>query len=203
MFTSRSEFRLSLRPDNADIRLTEKGYKVGLVSENRYRKFVEMRQKLENAKGLLKDWKMGTHQWQEKFNLRKSKANQLRSAFDIVGYPDNLIVQQFCELNPSLSWIKDDVDLCNRIKIEATYEGVMKNQEKEIIEIKRDEALRIPKNIDYFSKSLNLSFEEREKLITVQPQSIAAATRIQGVTPSTIVRLLRFVKYNQPTSTVI
>lgn len=76
------------------------------------------------------------------------------------------------------------------------YERVSKYQEKEVMEIRRDESLIIPRNVDYLSKSLNLSFEEREKLITVQPQTIAAATRIQGVTPSSIVRLLRYVKQN-------
>lgn len=93
-----------------------------------------------------------------------------------------------------LGWIKDDEELCNRLKIEAMYENVVKDQEKEVMEIRRDESMLIPKNIDYLSKTLSLSFEEREKLVMVQPQTIAAATRIQGVTPSTIVRLLRFVK---------
>lgn len=78
------------------------------------------------------------------------------------------------------------------------YENVVKTQEKEVMEIRRDESMLIPKNIDYLSKSLSLSFEEREKLVIIQPQTIAAATRIQGVTPSTIVRLLRFVKQNPP-----
>lgn len=64
------------------------------------------------------------------------------------------------------------------------------------MEIRRDEGMMIPKGFDYLSRSLNLSIEERDKLIMIQPQTIAAATRIQGVTPSTIVRLLRFVKQN-------
>lgn len=77
------------------------------------------------------------------------------------------------------------------------YERVIKEQEKEVLEIRRDESLMIPNNIDYLSKSLSLSFEEREKLLMIKPQSIAAATRIQGITPSTILRLLRFVKQNE------
>lgn len=112
------------------------------------------------------------------------------------GYPQ---VEDICKLDPAMfSWISDDPDLCSRVKIEAGYENFVKNQEKEVMEIRRDEALLIPRNIDYLSKSLSLSFEEREKLIMVQPQTIAAATRIQGVTPSTIIRLLRFVKQNKP-----
>lgn len=92
--------------------------------------------------------------------------------------------------------MKDDKELCDRVKIEAVYERVVKEQAKEVMEIRRDESMLIPKNIDYSSKSLSVSFEEREKLMMIQPQTIAAATRIQGVTPSTILRLLRFVKQN-------
>lgn len=200
MFTSRSEFRLSLRPDNADIRLTEKGYNVGVVSEERFKKFTEMRSNIEKALEILKDWKMGSNQWREKLSIPPSKSSVLKSAFEFLSVPDIPTVQQICGLKTSLNWISENPDLCNRIKIEAMYENAIKGQENEVMEIRRDEALRIPNNINYLSKSLCLSFEEREKLIQVQPQSIAAATRIQGVTPSTIMRLLRFVKQNQPTT---
>lgn len=194
MFTSRSEFRLCLRPDNADIRLTEKGYKIGLVKEKRYRKFVEMRNDLKKALEILKDWKMGSNQWREKLKLPACKASIYRSAFDFLATPDLSSVEEVCNLDPSLSFISENPNLCNRVKIEAMYENAIKDQEIEVNEIRRDEALRIPRDIDYLSKSLCLSNEERNKLISIQPQSIAAATRIQGVTPSTIMRLLRFVK---------
>lgn len=74
------------------------------------------------------------------------------------------------------------------------YEREIHVQSKEIDEVRRNEELVIPKTIDYTSKSLAFSFEEREKLLAIQPQTIAAATRIQGITPSTIIRLLRAVK---------
>lgn len=107
------------------------------------------------------------------------------------------LVEDICDLDPAvLGWIKEDPQLCKRVKIEAMYDRVVKEQAVEVSEIRRDESFLIPKSIDYLSKSLSLSFEEREKLIMIQPQTIAAATRIQGVTPSTIVRLLRFVKQN-------
>lgn len=197
MFTSRSEFRLTLRPDNADIRLTEKGYKIGLVSDYRYQKMVEIREKLGKALNILKDWKMGSNQWRTKLKLPLSKSSIMRSAFEtlaVVGYPS---VREICELDsPNLNWIKEDEDLCNRIKIEAIYDHAIKNQEMDINEIKRDEGLIIPRNIDYFSKSLCLSNEEREKLKIIKPHSIADASRIPHITPSTIVRLLKFVKQN-------
>lgn len=121
------------------------------------------------------------------------------SAFEFISQAGPPKVEDICDLDPTtLGWIKEDSELCNRVKIEAMYHRVVKEQAKEVMEIRRDESLLIPRNIDYLSKSLSLSFEEREKLIMVQPQTIAAATRIQGVTPSTIIRLLRFVKQNNP-----
>lgn len=202
MFTSRSEFRLYLRPDNADIRLTEKGYKIGLVKEDRYKKFVEMRDNLAKALEILKDWKMGSNQWREKLKMQPSKMSIFRSAFDFLATSDLPTVEDVCKQDPSLAWICENPNLCSRIKIEALYESAIKHQEIEVNEIRRDEALRIPKNIDYLSKSLCLSFEERNKLMSIQPQSIAAATRIQGVTPSTIMRLLRFVKQQSTTTSL-
>jgi tRNA uridine 5-carboxymethylaminomethyl modification enzyme len=68
----------------------------------------------------------------------------------------------------------EDRELCNRVKIEAIYERVVKEQEKEVLQIKREEKMEIPRNMDYLSQSLSLSFEEREKLIMIQPQTIAA-----------------------------
>ena len=119
------------------------------------------------------------------------------SAFEFISLNGPPSVEEICDIDPTLlGWIKEDSQLCNRIKIEAMYHHVVKDQEKEVMEIRRDEALLIPRNIDYMSKSLSMSFEEREKLMTIQPQTIAGATYIQGITPSTIVRLLRFVKQN-------
>jgi tRNA uridine 5-carboxymethylaminomethyl modification enzyme len=204
MFTSRSEFRLSLRPDNADTRLTEKGYKVGLVGEERYKKYLKTQNDLSKALEILKDWHMTSNQWREKLKMPSTKANHTRSAFEFLAPDlDGTSVEQICRLDPSLDWISEDPELCNRIKIEAIYENAIRLQLSEVEEIRRDEALRIPKNIDYLSKSLCLGNEERNKLIAVQPQSIAAASRIQGMTPATIIRLLKFVKHNKSETSVV
>lgn len=131
-------------------------------------------------------------------NLKLILKNFLYSAFEFLSMPGRPTVEDICSLNmPTFGWMKEDSALCNRIKIEAMYDRYVKEQATEVMEIRRDESLIIPKEIDYLSKSLNLSFEEREKLIMIQPQTIAAATRIQGVTPSTIVRLLKFVKHSR------
>jgi tRNA uridine 5-carboxymethylaminomethyl modification enzyme len=205
MFTSRSEFRLTLRPENADIRLTEKGFKIGLVSEKRYKKMLENKANIARAIEILKDWKMGSNAWRTKLSMPSSKASVSRSAFEMLTTIGKPTVEEICDLNPSaLGWIKNDANLCERIKIEAIYSNAIKNQEIEIDEIKKDEALLIPDDIDYKCKSLCLSYEERDKLMTVLPRSIAAASRIPHVTPATVIRLLRYVKnINQKEATSV
>ncbi|XP_058829847.1 protein MTO1 homolog, mitochondrial [Topomyia yanbarensis] len=196
MFTSRAEFRLSLRPDNADLRLTEKGYVLGLVAEERYRKMIAMRDRLSRAIELLSDIKKGSNTWRQKLGLTLGKASIHKSAFEMLAITvEDIITEHLCDLEPTmLGWIKEDSLLCERLKIEALYSLSILDQAKEVEEVQKHELLQIPRSIDYLSKSLNLSFEEQEKLVNIQPQTIAAASRIQGITPSTIVRLVRFVK---------
>ncbi|EDS35773.1 tRNA uridine 5-carboxymethylaminomethyl modification enzyme gidA [Culex quinquefasciatus] len=196
MFTSRAEFRLSLRPDNADLRLTEKGYQLGLVSEERYQQMVTIRSKIRRAVELLSDIKKGSNTWKEQLRLAQGKSSVYKSAFEMLAISvDDVKTEQLCELEPTvLGWISEDRVLCERLKIEALYSLSIQDQIKEVEEVQKHEQLHIPKSIDYLSKSLNLSFEEQEKLVHIQPQTIAAASRIQGITPSTIVRLVRFVK---------
>jgi tRNA uridine 5-carboxymethylaminomethyl modification enzyme len=204
MFTSRSEFRLTLRPDNADLRLTEKGYRIGLVSEERYQKMIKIRDDIEKGIEALKNFKQPSKHWREKLQMAPVKTTQFKSAFEFISMAVPPNVEDVCQLDTkTYGWILGNPELCKRLKIEAMYERVVKDQENEVKEIRRDEAMKIPKNIDYLSKSLCLSYEEREKLAIVQPQTIAAATRIQGITPSTIVRLLRFVKQDTTSNSII
>lgn len=196
MFTSRAEFRLLLRPDNADLRLTEKGYKMGLVSEERYNRMRRTKAKLDEAIAILKDLKRSSNQWRALFNLPESKTSVSKSAFEMLAIPaDDISCRQIAELEPvHLGWLKEDEQIANRIKIEALYDYFVVEQMKDVEAVRQEEQLRIPANIDYFAKSLSLSNEERQKLTMIQPQTIAAASRIQGVTPSTVVRLLKFIK---------
>lgn len=200
MFTSRAEFRLTLRPDNADLRLTEKGIQIGLVSNDRYTKMLQMRQNLERAIAQLRDITMSYVQWREKLKLAPSKTTQVKSALEIISVvQDNVRFEDLAKVEPSVRWLLDNQQLCERIRIEAVYERMIEVQAKEVQEVQRNEELEIPDAIDYTSKSLSLSFEEMEKLLKIKPQTIAAATRIQGITPSTIVRLLQFVKQRNRT----
>ncbi|XP_050096866.1 protein MTO1 homolog, mitochondrial [Anopheles aquasalis] len=199
MFTSRAEFRLSLRPDNADLRLTDKGYAIGLVSEERYRRMISIRDRIAKAVEVLRDIRKGSNQWKAAMGLPAAKASIFKSAFEMLAIStDDITTERLCAAEPGmLGWIRDDPELCRRLKIEALYALSIADQSREVEEVQRNEALRIPDTIDYLAKSLNLSFEEQEKLIQIQPQTIAAASRIQGVTPSSIVRLVKYVKHHE------
>ncbi|XP_017465310.1 PREDICTED: protein MTO1 homolog, mitochondrial [Rhagoletis zephyria] len=196
MFTSRAEFRLSLRPDNADVRLTEKGYNFGVVTESRYKRFKAAERKLQQAIDQLKSMQRHSNHWRRTLGLREAKTSVEKSAFDMLGIPaDNITLTQLIELQPDeLDWLGVEQTICERLKIEALYEHFVAEQRRDVDDVRRDEGLAIPANIDYFAKSLSLSNEERQKLSLIQPQTIAAASRIQGVTPATIVRLLKYVK---------
>ncbi|ALC41154.1 CG4610 [Drosophila busckii] len=196
MFTSRAEFRLSLRPDNADMRLTRKGYEFGLVSSKRYSHFEQTERKLNAGIEALRGLQKHSNYWRQALSLPQAKASVQKSAFDMLGVPsDNITIEQLIKLCPKeLSWLQEDRELASRLKIEALYTHFVDEQQRDVDDVRREERLSIPAGIDYFSKSLSLSNEERQKLTLIQPQTIAAASRIQGVTPSTIVRILKYVK---------
>lgn len=199
MFTSRAEFRLSLRPDNADMRLTQKGYNFGLVGEKRYKHFQQAEHKLKTGIEALKGQQKHSNFWRQALKLTQSKASIPKSAFDMLGVPaDNITVDQLINLCPDeLGWLRDDDGMANRLKIEALYAFFVDEQQRDVEDVRREERLCIPADIDYYSKSLSLSNEERQKLALIQPQTIAAASRIQGVTPSTILRILKHVKKSE------
>ncbi|XP_067008217.2 protein MTO1 homolog, mitochondrial [Anabrus simplex] len=201
MFTSRAEFRLSLRPDNADNRLTEKGYNIGCVSSERYNRMLRMRHNISEGIELLKSVSKSLSQWRKLMHLPSSKTTACKSAFEMLAIPNDMVtVEKLARALPEVyGHLMEDTSLCQRLKIEAVYEAATAEQQEEVEEVQRDEALVIPGHIDYTAKSLCLSFEEQEKLMAVRPQTIAAASRISGVTPSTVLRLLRYVK-QQPTA---
>ncbi|KAH8418691.1 hypothetical protein KR222_010626 [Zaprionus bogoriensis] len=196
MFTSRAEFRLSLRPDNADLRLTQKGYDFGLVGEQRYQHFQQTEQKLKAGIEALRGLQKHSNYWRQVLHLPQSKTSTQKSAFDMLAVPaDNISVDQLIDHYPKeLGWLRADSAIAARLKIEALYSFFVDEQQRDVEDVRREERLAIPADIDYFSKSLSLSNEERQKLVLIQPQTIAAASRIQGVTPSTILRILKYVK---------
>ncbi|CAG9828908.1 unnamed protein product [Diabrotica balteata] len=197
MFTSRAEFRLTLRPDNADNRLTPKGYTMGCVSRQRYEKTLKVQEQLRDGIQLLKEVSKTSHQWRNLLRLSPSKSHLQKSAFSMIDpNREKITISLLASVAPELQPLTADSTLENRLHIEAMYEAAAQEQAEEVREVQENESLVIPRSMDYTLESLNLSFEEREKLLIVQPQTIAAASRIPGVTPSSLFRLLRFVKQN-------
>ncbi|XP_047368997.1 protein MTO1 homolog, mitochondrial isoform X2 [Vespa velutina] len=197
MFTNRAEFRLSLRPDNADLRLTLKGYESGCVSKERLNSMMKMKTELEEAIQLLSSFVQSNTKWNKALGLEKFKSTVNKSAFDILGFPDeNIEFNKICMIWPDLLGHIVNPILIRRLKIEATYASFIKQQMKEMDEVRRNEQMIIPDDIDYNSVRLNLCIEDKEKLMEIRPRTIAAAEKISGVTPVAIVRLLQYIKYN-------
>uniref|UniRef100_A0A8C3WBM2 5-taurinomethyluridine-[tRNA] synthase subunit MTO1, mitochondrial n=1 Tax=Catagonus wagneri TaxID=51154 RepID=A0A8C3WBM2_9CETA len=201
MFTSRAEFRLSLRPDNADSRLTFRGYKeAGCVSQQRYERASWMKSSLEEGISVLKSIEFSSSKWKSlipEASISIAKSAPLR-ALDVLKY-EEIDMQLLAKAVPeALKKYSKCRELAERLKIEATYEAVLLHQQEEMKEVQRDEALRLPEDLDYLTlRDVSLSCEVREKLHFSRPQTIGAASRIPGVTPAAIVNLLRYVKTTQ------
>ncbi|KAH1172540.1 protein MTO1 homolog, mitochondrial [Mauremys mutica] len=200
MFTSRVEFRMSLRPDNADSRLTLRGFEeAGCVSQQRYAQTSRLKAALEEAIAVLKSLQFTTTKWSRlvpEAPISTSRSS-LTSALDILQYPEVTMELLARAIPEPLRKFAEWRELAERLKIEAVYEWHVASQQQEIEEVRRDEALQLPEDLDYFAIDASLSKEVREKLDSNRPQTIGAVSRIPGITPAAIVNLLRFVKTNQ------
>lgn len=189
MFTSRAEYRLLLRADNADQRLTPLGLSIGCVGHDRAAAFTEKQQKLEAARALV-------HSLQAlpiELERRGFKVNQdgiKRSAHDLMRYPD-ISFDNLASIWPELADIERDI--AEQVEIDARYAGYIQRQEADIQAFRRDENLKLPKDLDY-SRVGSLSNEMQLKLRQHAPDTLGAASRIPGVTPAALVALLRHVK---------
>ncbi|KAI0217498.1 hypothetical protein LSAT2_030716 [Lamellibrachia satsuma] len=174
MFTSRAEFRLHLRPDNADSRLTEKGYRAGCVSEERYNKAKSTREFLENAIQHLRDYKLPLSQWRHALHLRHTDNVNLKSAFEQLANRE-VSVETIIQARPETFGYLLHVEptLLRRIQIEASYDSALADQLNEISEIRRDEQLILPDDLDY--SSLNCSIESRMKLSEARPHTVSGS----------------------------
>ncbi|XP_018303418.1 protein MTO1 homolog, mitochondrial [Mycetomoellerius zeteki] len=197
MFTSRSEFRVSLRPDNADQRLTEKGYAIGCVSRKRIEKTREVFRKMQEAVQILKSDVRSTNKWRRLLEMKTSKDIKHKSAFDMLSITDEEVTfSKLIKQLPQLGHLDGDPGLARRIEIETKYVFAVAKQQDQVNDIRRNEQMIIPSDINYNSPNLNLSNEEREKLAKHLPRTIAAANKISGVTPSAILRLLYYIRYH-------
>ena len=192
MFTSRAEYRLVLREDNADLRLREKGYQLGLVSEGDYARYQEKKRTIEQERKRLKAVKLNPG---KKVNdtLLSLGSNPIRNATTLeellrrpelsyealpVFYPDHP------EVSPAVA---------QEIEIQVKYQGYIERQEEQIARFKKMERLKIPPNLDFSSIS-SLSSEVKEKLSKIQPVSLGQASRISGITPAALSILMIYLK---------
>ena len=187
MFTSRAEYRLILRQDNADLRLFEFAYKENLISEKEYKGLLE---KLENIKTKI-NWLESTR-IKENDDLAteiKSKCN-CQIKFPVV-LADLIKRPEFSIIDIVNNDISEEV--ANQVEIQIKYDGYIKRQEKEIERFKKFEEKKIPENIDYYD-IYGLSKEEMQKLNDIRPLTFGQASRISGVTPSAISSIMVFLK---------
>tara|TARA_Y100000590_G_scaffold27913_1_gene31317 strand:- start:30559 stop:32430 length:1872 start_codon:yes stop_codon:yes gene_type:complete len=189
MFTSRAEYRLSLRSDNADLRLTEKGIKIGLISNKRKEIFQEKFDKISKITLQMSTSTISPTK-AEKNGIKIAKDGILRSADEILTHKDvnmNKIRKIWPEIH-DYGWEIDE-----QIEINSHYRGYLKKQKADILAFKRDENLSIPDNLDY-DKFSGLSNEVKAKFKKIRPKTMGQALRIDGITPAAVYILLSHVK---------
>jgi tRNA uridine 5-carboxymethylaminomethyl modification enzyme len=189
MFTSRAEYRLTLRSDNADQRLTPKGIAVGLVGTERAGRFGEKMEALEAARALARDLRLSPTELARR-GLRVNQDGVPRSVADLLAYPD-LDFAALCAVWPELETIAPDV--AEQLEVDARYAGYLDRQENDIRSFRKDEGLALPADLDY-SQLPGLSIEVRQKLSAARPSTIGQAARVDGVTPAAVTTLLLHVK---------
>ncbi|KAK6349753.1 Mitochondrial Translation Optimization [Orbilia brochopaga] len=187
MFTARSEFRMSARSDNADLRLTEIGRRFGIVGEKRWTHFQNEFEMINGAKSMMEGVVLSAPKWVER-GIEVSTDAFKYSAFDLLR-KNHLTTDSFLSVLPELSKYPERIR--QRINIEGTYAPYIKQQMEDIRQFERDEDLLLPPNMDY-DGIVGFSSEERALLASTKPESIGQARRIEGMTPSGCLLLLKY-----------
>ncbi|GAB2177736.1 tRNA uridine-5-carboxymethylaminomethyl(34) synthesis enzyme MnmG [Dongia sp. agr-C8] len=189
MFTSRAEYRLSLRADNADQRLTARGIEVGCIGPERQRAFADKTAALESGRVLMTGLSATPTQLQ-RLGLTINQDGVRRNALELLAYPD-ITWERLAAIWPQLQGLAPEI--AEQMEIDGRYAGYLKRQEADVVAFRRDEDLSLAPDLDY-DRIAALSTEVRQKLKTARPATLGAAGRIPGVTPAALVALLRHVK---------
>lgn len=189
MFTSRAEYRLTLRADNADQRLTPKGIALGCVGAERTRAFEEKLNRVREGRALATRLTL-TPDEAMKAGLKVNRDGRRRTVMDLLGYPD-ISLEDLTPLFPELGSLGPDVR--TQLEADALYAGYIDRQTADIVAFRKDESLRLPASLDYAAIP-GLSNEVREKLSRACPETLGQAARLEGMTPAAITLLLGYLK---------
>lgn len=208
MLSARAEFRLSLRADNADARLTPRGIQLGLVHEAQAKAFEERRARVEETEGLLDEVQLSSSAW-AKHGFIVAQDGERRSAAEMlnrqgttlqavaaaVGAENHPLAPQLQELAAYMERDGGGIGPVATAVHNSYYRPYLRRQEHEAEELRREEAVVIPDDLDY--AALQISAEDREKLGAARPRNLAQAQRIAGVTPAALILLMQHIKKRQ------
>ncbi|KAI5804050.1 glucose inhibited division protein A-domain-containing protein [Peziza echinospora] len=193
MFTARSEFRMSARADNADLRLTRMAHAAGAgISEKRWSRFESTEKEILELRGLLEQTVMGSHEWLARYGVKVNIDSEKRSAFDLLRITGVELSQILPAIHGDGHRHKFSEEAVRRTEIEGQYAPYIAKQSAMVKSFVRDEGVKLPIDMDY-GKVVGLSSEEKVLLKLTRPESIGQARRIEGMTPSGCIRLLEYV----------
>lgn len=192
MMTSRAEYRLLLRQDNAELRLLEKGYRVGLVSEERYQRFLTKKQQIRDEICRVKELRIGAGASVQAYlkELGSTPLSTSATMAELIRRPE-LSYRTLSPIDPDRPELPFDVQ--EEVNIEIKYEGYIARQERQVEQFRKTEQKKIPEDIDY-DQVPSLRNEARQKLKEVRPSSIGQASRVMGVNPADISVLMVYLK---------
>ena len=189
MFTSRAEYRLTLRADNADQRLTDFGINIGLVNDDRKNIYLDKKNRIYKLSGFLKNNYLTPNE-AKKYNIKIAMDGVKRSCLEVIGQR-NVNMAKIRQIFPTTP--TEPIEIDRQVEIDAHYLGYLSRQDRDIKSFLKDENIKIPNNFNYESLS-GLSNEIKSKLIKIRPSTLGQALRIDGVTPAAAIILLSRIK---------